>query len=234
VSLAEEDSYGLNWDVVYNDLFRRYGVRSAFGAGQSSTQFSAGILNTSGSRFAGSSMMINALSTQGRVRKETSASVATLNHQPVPVQVARQTAYLKSSQTTISANVGSSTSLTPGVVTSGFTMTVLPNVLDNGTVMLQFATDISTLRRISTVSSTGGANGSQIQTPEIDTRNFLQRVAMKSGQTLVVSGFEQMEGNVDRQGTGTASNYLLGGGVNARSNREVIVILVTPISMPGA
>jgi len=36
----------------------------------------------------------------------------------------------------------SSTSLTPGIVTSGFTMTVLPNVLDNGTVMLQFSTDI--------------------------------------------------------------------------------------------
>jgi type IVB pilus formation R64 PilN family outer membrane protein len=234
VSLAEEDNYGLNWDAVYNDLFRRYGIRNTFGAGQNSTQFSAGILNTSGSKFAGSSMIINALSTQGKVRKETSASVATLNHQPVPVQVARQTSYLKSSQTTISANVGSSTSLTPGIVTSGFTMTVLPNLLDNGTVMLQFSTDISTLRRINTVSSTGGNNGSQIQTPEVDTRNFLQRVAMKSGQTLVVSGFEQMEGSVDRQGTGVPNNYLLGGGVGARSNKEIIVILVTPISMPGA
>src|SRR5204863_1303713 len=144
-------------------------------------------------KWAGSSMIINALSTQGKVRKETSASVATLNHQPVPVQVARQTAYLKSSQTTISANVGTTTSLSPGVVTSGFTMTVLPNVLDNGTVMLQFSTDISTLRQITTVSSGGSSSSSQIQTPEIDTRNFLQRVAMKSGQTLVVSGFEQME-----------------------------------------
>jgi type IVB pilus formation R64 PilN family outer membrane protein len=178
--------------------------------------------------------MINALSTQGKVRKETSASVTTLNYQPVPVQVARQTAYLKSSQTTISANVGSSTSLTPGVVTSGFTMTLLPNLLDNGTVMLQFSTDISTLRRINTVSSTGTTGGSQIQTPEIDTRNFLQRVAMKSGQTLVVSGFEQMEGDVERQGTGSPSNFLLGGGAASRSNKEIIVILITPIAMPGA
>jgi len=234
VSLTEEDNYGLNWDVVYNDLFRRYGISNTFGAGQNSTSFSAGILNTSGSKFAGSSMIINALSTQGKVRKETSASVATLNHQPVPVQVARQTAYLKSSQTTISANVGSSTSITPGLVTSGFTMTVLPSLLDNGTVMLQFSTDISTLRSINTVSSTTATGGSQIQTPEVDTRNFLQRVAMKSGQTLVVSGFEQMEGGVDRRGTGVPSNYLLGGGVAARSNKEVIVILVTPIAMPGA
>ncbi|SEK64609.1 type IVB pilus formation outer membrane protein, R64 PilN family [Roseateles sp. YR242] len=234
VSVADEDSYGLRWDLVYKDLFRQYGVSSTFGAGQGSTSFSASILDTANSKFAGSSVMISALSTQGKVRKETSASVATLNHQPVPVQVARQTAYLKSSQTTISANVGSSTSLTPGVVTSGFTMTVLPNLLDNGTVILQFSTDISTLRRIQTVSSTGATTGSQIQTPEIDTRNFLQRVAMKSGQTLVVSGFEQLENNVDRQGTGHPSNFLLGGGVGARSNKEVIVILITPITMPGA
>jgi type IVB pilus formation R64 PilN family outer membrane protein len=234
VSVADEDNYGVNWDIVYQDLFRRYGISSTFGAGQNSSAFSAGILNTSGSKFAGSSMVINALSTQGKVRKETSASVATLNHQPVPVQVARQTAYLKSSQTTISANVGSSTSLTPGVVTSGFTMTLLPNVLDNGTVMLQFSTDISTLRRITTVSSSVSTGGNQIQTPEVDTRNFLQRVAMKSGQTLVVSGFEQMEGGVDRQGTGVPSNFLLGGGQGTRSSKEVIVILVTPIAMPGA
>jgi type IVB pilus formation R64 PilN family outer membrane protein len=234
VSLAEEDSYGLNWDAVYTDVFRRFGIRNTFGTGQNGTAFSAGILDTSGSKFAGSSAIINALSTQGKVRKETSASVATLNHQPVPVQVARQTSYLKSSQTTISANVGSSTSLTPGIVTSGFTMTVLPNLLDNGTVMLQFSTDISTLRRINTVSSNGSNTGSQIQTPEVDTRNFLQRVAMKSGQTLVVSGFEQMESNVDREGTGKPSNFLLGGGVGAKSNKEIIVILVTPISMPGA
>ena len=234
VSLTEEDGYGLNWDAVYSDLSRRFGIRNAFAGGQNSTSFSAGILNTSSSRFAGSSAVISALSTQGKVRKETSASVATLNHQPVPVQVARQTAYLKSSQTTITSNVGATTSLTPGLVTSGFTMTVLPNVLDNGTVLLQFSTDISTLRSINTVTSGDSRGGTQIQTPEVDTRNFLQRVAMKSGQTLVVSGFEQMEGSLNKQGTGTPSNHALGGGFGARSNKEVIVILVTPITMPGA
>jgi type IVB pilus formation R64 PilN family outer membrane protein len=234
VSLSDEDNYGLNWDLVFNELSRRYGIKNTFGAGQSGTSFSASVLNTSSSKLAGSSVLINALSSQGRVRKETSASVAALNHQPVPVQVARQTAYLKSSQTTITANVGSSTSLTPGLVTSGFTMTVLPSLLDNGTVILQFSTDISTLRRLNTVSSSGSNGGSQIQTPEVDTRNFLQRVAMKSGQTLVVSGFEQMESGMERQGVGKPSIFAFGGGLSARSNKEVIVILVTPIAMPNA
>jgi len=117
-----------------------------------------------------------------------------------------------------------------GTVTSGFNMTVLPHVLNNGTVMLQFSTDMSNLRRIRTVSS----DKSTIETPELDTRNFMQRVAMKSGETLIISGFEQVDDSGERQGVGSPANFLFGGGIKSASNKEVIVILVTPIMMNGA
>jgi type IVB pilus formation R64 PilN family outer membrane protein len=145
----------------------------------------------------------------------------------VPVQVARQTTYLQSSQTSIVAQVGTTTTLVPGVVTAGFNMSILPHVLTNGTVMLQFSTDISTLRGISQIES----NGSKIQTPELDTRNFLQRVAMKSNETLIISGFEQTDDNVGYKGVGTPRNFLLGGGVNAGGTKEVMVVLITPVAM---
>ena len=96
--------------------------------------------------------------------------------------------------------------------------------------MLQFSTDISSLRRIDEVRSQNG----MIQTPELDTRNFLQRVAMRSGETLVVSGFEQVADDLDQQGPGKPGNTLLGGGLKANSAREIIVILITPIAMAGA
>ncbi|RJF92121.1 PilN family type IVB pilus formation outer membrane protein [Noviherbaspirillum saxi] len=230
VTLDDSDSYGVNWNLVYGDLSRRYGIQNSFAGTPGSNAFSAAILATASSKLAGSSVVIEALSRQGRVRRETTASVVTLNNQPVPVQVAKQTSYLKSSQTTITANVGSSTTLNPGTVTSGFNMTILPHLLTNGTVMLQFSTDISSLRRMSEVSS----NNSLIQTPELDTRNFLQRVAMRSGETLIVSGFEQVADDLDRNGVGTPRNFLLGGGFKAQAAKEVIVILITPIAMPGA
>lgn len=230
VNLSEGESYGIDWNLVYNNLSNRYGIKNTFGGAAGSTAFSAAVLATSDSKFAGSSVMVEALSSQGKVRRETSASVVTLNNQPVPVQVAKQTSYLKSSQTTLTANIGASTTLTPGVITSGFNMTILPHLLNNGTVMLQFGTDISTLRRIDEVRS----QNSMIQTPELDTRNFLQRVAMRSGETLVVSGFEQVADDLDRQGTGKPGNMLLGGGSKARSAREIIVILITPVAMAGA
>ncbi len=230
VSINDGDSLGLNWSSVYQNMFRKFGISNTYSSDPAATSFSAAILNTAGSKWGGTTIVIDALATQGKVRKETTASVATLNNQPVPVQVAKQTSYLKSSQTSITANVGSTTSLTPGTVTSGFNMTVLPHILNNGTVMLQFSTDISSLRRIRPVTS----DRSTIETPELDTRNFMQRVAMKSGETLIISGFEQVDDAREHSGVGHPSNFLLGGGMKSAAGKEVIVIIVTPIIMNGA
>jgi type IVB pilus formation R64 PilN family outer membrane protein len=236
VTLTDADEYGINWNLVYSNLLNNYGVRNTIAGspGSNPVAFSAGVLASSGSKFAGSSLMIQALSQQGKVRRQTSATVVTLNNQPVPVQVAKQTSYLKSSDTTTSPLAGSTTSLTPGVVTSGFNMSILPHLLDDGTVMLQFSTDISALRQIRTVKSGDGANSNSIESPELDTRNFLQRVSMKSNETLIISGFEQTDDDLDRQGVGHPANFLLGGGLARKTNKEVIVILVTPTAMAGS
>ncbi|NDP59423.1 MAG: PilN family type IVB pilus formation outer membrane protein [Oxalobacteraceae bacterium] len=227
VTLTRGDNYGIQWDAVYQTLSRKYGLSNSLAKVANTNAFSAAILDTATSKLAGSAMMIEALSEQGRVRRETSASVVTLNNQPVPVQVAKQTSYLKSSQTTQVPNVGSTTTLTPGTITTGFNMSILPNVLNNGTVLLQFSTDISSLRSLRTVSSSTAS----IETPETETRNFLQRVAMKSNETLIISGFEQTDDNLTQQGVGTPANLLLGGSLGAGSNKEIIVIMITPIAM---
>ena len=225
VSLTDSETYGINWNLVYNTLRQKYGLNSAAPIGQDATLFSAGVLGDS--RFAGSTAIIDALSKQGKVRRQTTASVITLNNQVVPLQVARQTSYLQASQTTVVPQVGATTTLIPGTVTSGFNMSILPHVLANGTVLLQFSTDISALNNIREVQS----GTSKIETPEIDTRNFLQRVAMKSNETLIISGFEQTDDNLDRQGVGSARNAALGGGMMAASAKESIVILITPTTV---
>lgn len=230
VNLSDADEYGINWGLVYRGLQRKYGIQNTVAASPNAIGFSAGILASANSKFAGSSLLINALSEQGKVRRQTTASVVTLNNQPVPVQVAKQTSYLQSSQTTVTALVGTTTTLTPGTVTSGFNMSILPHILADGTVMLQFSTDISALRQIRTVAS----NGTSIETPELDTRNFLQRVAMKSNETLIISGFEQTDDNLGRHGVGEPGNFLFGGGFRAKSEKEVIVVLITPTTMGGS
>jgi type IVB pilus formation R64 PilN family outer membrane protein len=233
VTLSDQDSYGIDWNAVYQTLGTRFGLANAFAPTLTNpASFSAAVI-TPNSRASGTTAMISALSEQGRVRRKTSASVTTLNNQPVPVQVATQQGYLASISTTNTANVGSQTSLTPGTVTTGFNMTLLPHVLDDGTVLMQFYTNLSSLIALQPVSS-GGSNPLTIQTPEIDTRNFLQRVAMKSGATLVISGYEGTNDNLTSRGIGKAENYVLGGGFGASRSRDIIVILITPITMSVA
>lgn len=109
-------------------------------------------------------------------------------------------------------------------------MSILPYVLGNGTVMLQFSSDLSTLRQIRPIE----ASGTKIEMPEIDTRNFLQRVAMKSNETLIISGFEQTDENLDNQGIAHPRNIVLGGSAKANSEKEIIVILITPSTVAGS
>lgn len=232
VTLTDKDNLGIDWSLVYKSLSGKYGInlKNTFQADPSSVSGSVSILDTAtggAAAYAGSSLLINALSQQGRVSTVTSPSVTTLNLQPVPVQVARQTSYLASVQTTSTAQVGSTTSLTPGTVTTGFNMNLLPYVMPDNNLLLQYSINLSALQRIRQVTS----GGNTIEIPEVDNRIFSQKVRLKSGETLVLSGFEQSIDSGNKQGVGNPNNILLGGGLGSDNRRDVIVVLITPIVM---
>ena len=239
VDMDQADSYGINWSAVYTALGDRYRLSAAgpaFAANTGAGLFGAHILgnplaasNGTSSQWRGSNAFISALSQQGRVSQVTSTSLLTLNNQPAPLQVGRQIAYLASAATTLTSGFGSTTTLTPGLVTTGFSMSVVPHILDKGKLMLQFSINISSLFKLEKVTSGEGATASSIQTPQIDTRHFLQRVMLNTGDTLILTGFEQDRLQNDHTGTGDARNVALGGGVNAESKRTTLVILIQPI-----
>jgi type IVB pilus formation R64 PilN family outer membrane protein len=236
VDLSNSDEYGINWDAVYKNISDTAGFGLSLASGApaiaGATNLSFNILpGRNGANFwNGSKAMFEALSKQGRVSQITSASLMTINNQPAPIQVGRQTSYLASSTTTLgTAGSGNTVSLTPGQVTTGFSMNMLPHILGKDNLMLQFSGDISALTRLNTVSS----GGSSIETPDIDTRNFLQRVIMNTGDTIVVTGFEQFAMNTNTQGVGHAENLALGGKLSGSKNKSVLVVLIQPVLMNG-
>ncbi|MCV0438994.1 MAG: PilN family type IVB pilus formation outer membrane protein [Hydrogenophaga sp.] len=227
VELTDSQNYGINWDAVYKSVNRGIGLSLTTAADVPTGASSFGMqVLSSGSNWSGTEAMVDALSKQGRVSQVTSASLLTINNQPAPIQVGRQTAYLASSTTTIgTGGAGNTTTLQPGQVTTGFSMNTLPHILDDKRLMLQFSGDISSLLGIDQVTS----GGSSIQTPEIDTRNFLQRAILNSGETLVVTGFEQLATNGATAGVGKATNVALGGSVKTSTSRTILVVLIQPI-----
>lgn len=230
VSLSDDNEFGINWTLLYNSLADEYGIglSNESSASPEAISGSINILTGGNSRFAGSSVLVNALAKQGNVSVLTQPSVATLNNEPVPVQVARQTSYLAQVLTTQVADVGTSTSLTPGTVTTGFNMNLLPYILpDNETILLQYSINLSALNDIRRVES----GESAIEIPEVDNRIFSQKVKIRSGETLVLSGFEQSSTDTTRTGVGSARFWLLGGGKRDSKSRDVLVVLINPIVM---
>ncbi len=223
IQVSNSDNYGWDWQAVINNSPTKLTINGTGGFTPATGSSSFTIAATSGN-MNGSQAVITALSKDYKTSVVTTASVITHNNQPAPVQSARQTTYLASSQTTQVAQAGAQTTLTPGVVTTGFQMNVLPNILPSGEVNLQLTVNISELIGMNQASS----NGSSLQLPDVETKSFMQKVSMRTGDTLVLSGFERTENTLTEQGAGSVTNWLFGGGFDAKKNRNVIIVFVTP------
>ena len=172
--------------------------------------------------------VINALSAvANRVAVEYSGSLVTLSDQPAPLQVATKRSYV--ARVSGSATDGASaTTLEPGTIDIGLSMNLLPRVIEQDRIMLRIAmgiTDLVQLREFTSGNST-------LQLPEIDTTGFLQNAVLRSGETLVLAGFEKKSANDTQQGTGHPANWLLGGGEAYGQGREIRVLLITAQVMP--
>jgi type IVB pilus formation R64 PilN family outer membrane protein len=106
-------------------------------------------------------------------------------------------------------------------------MNLLPYVLPDNNLLLQYSINLSSLLRLRQISS----GGNTIESPDIDSSIFSQKVRLHSGETLVLSGFEQTVDNGTKQGVGNPNNIVLGGGMSTDNSHEVIVVLITPIVM---
>jgi type IVB pilus formation R64 PilN family outer membrane protein len=235
VQLNSGQNYGLNLSGVFNNLGKQYGVSlqgvappTPTGGGMSNTtpmSLGASMLSSAtgaASQVNGSQVAVQALATLGNVTQVFSRSAMSLNGEPAPIQVAQQTSYLAENSTMQTANVGSTSGLIPGTVTTGFTAIFLPRV-DNGQVLLGMNMTISNLVSLNTISS----GSESIQVPTVDSSTFQQSVSLKPGQTLLLTGYSQSGGNTSHNGVGSPYLPLLGGGANASTSKQMIAIVIT-------
>ena len=232
VELNDTDSYGINWDAVYANLAsigNPYSValKTAFPSvtGAGNLIISAPLTGTKSGSSAVISSFISALSTQGRVSELTSATLVTMNNQAAPVNVGRRVSYLASSSITAATVAGGvpTVTLTPGTVQTGFSMTLVPHIIDDKEMLIQYSLDLSSLLQMKTISS----GQSTIETPDVSTSNFIQRVRMQTGETLVVAGFDHDNLSAVANGIGSAQNQLMGQR-NGTSKRSMLVVLIQP------
>lgn len=231
ISSDENGDFGIDWSAV-NTGSSRFSMSMETAFNKSTTpNMSLGIID-SNSNFNGSKAFINMLNKQVKTSLVTSSSVFTTNGQPVPVQVADQKSYLKQITVESDTNTGAKTySLEPGVVMSGFSMSINPRVLSDGKVSMRFAVDMSQLNEIVDFSVGDDDTGSKIQLPDKTSKNFVQRVTVGSGQTMMIAGFERSEVDSKISSLGGKNTWLAGGSKAGGNKKIMTMILLTPYIM---
>ena len=129
--------------------------------------------------------VLKALKEWGNATQVTSGGGLVLSNQPVPIQSIKRIAYLAGSSSTQS-EYGQTSEITPGEVTTGFAMTIIPHILDRRRVLLQYSINLSSLDELTEFST----QDLTVQLPKTSTRAFSQRSQMQMGQTLVLAGFQ--------------------------------------------
>lgn len=251
IELNKEFNYGINWNLIYNVLGTQLGLTGNLGnaaniAGLASQNVSASNNATAVfqiGKLDGSNALINALSQQGRLSVVTQPRVVTMNDQMAEIKITRDTSYLQSVSNTTVANSGNASNtqtLTPGIVTDGFSLYLLPRI-QGSKVYLQISSSLSTLTALDTISNNGttntpttdnnddNTNNSQpfqaIQVPTLANKMFNQRTVISSGATLVITGFQQTRDETNR-------TQLVGiqplGGIGAQRRNVQTIVLITP------
>ena len=215
-NLASTETSSMNVAVLSNAVAKSVtGLDNTYSADQ--------IKNGSMARVAGSNALIEALAKQGKVSLVTNVGVTTRNNRVAPVTNTKSTGYIKRFESRTFTTVESST-VDQDDLETGFSMQLLPNVLENGKILLLFKMSVRELLKMST--QTIGAV--TLQLPEVEERSFMQEVIMESGQMLVVSGFEKQSNNDTRYGLGDADFMALSGSRDTAASREVLVVILTP------
>lgn len=239
VNLSKSFNYGIDWALAAK-FFNKSHVNFLFN-GNFSQPVSMSPLSGAGSSATGagigtaaSSVLINALSQQGTVSLSTEPTIVTTNNQVASINLLSQIGYLAQvANTTSSSQAGAGqiqTTLTPGQVSTGFTLYILPKVIGDQ-IYMQISSDLSTLQGIRDLFSSNNTTGTigqiaqKIQVPDVSSKSFNQRSIVKSGATLILAGFTQLKNDAE-------SSKMFGadalGGKGADQEEEETIVLVTP------
>ena len=223
-NLATTEASAMNIAVLSNEVSALTGATHTVGNSTVAGAYTQDdIMKGSLSGVAGSNALIQSLAKQGKVSLVTNVGVTTRSNRVAPVNNTRTTGYIKRFESRNFTTVESST-VDQDNLETGFSMQLLPNVLENGKILLLFRMSVRELLKMST-QTIGEVT---LQLPEVEERSFMQEVIMESGQMLVVSGFEKQNNSDTRYGLGNPDFMALSGSRETAAQRDVLVVILTP------
>lgn len=225
----ESSEVGVNWNAVWQVMSNTYGLALSTPALTNGlgtfTLSKANVAGGAVTPWNTSEAIFGALSSTAKTSLVTSTANTTLSGQSIPLNNTFNRNYIASIATTAVPNAGVSTSIQQATLTTGFSINLTPVVMDDNQILLQTAIDLSALDEMLTLTS----GGQTVQAPSTSSRNLMNRVSMRSGETLIISGLEQVSATTNASGLIEPRGLESGGSRRGSTTRSTLVIAVTPV-----
>ncbi|WGS55111.1 type II secretory pathway protein (plasmid) [Paraburkholderia sp. D15] len=235
IALNRGTQAGMNADVVFSSIqggLAKYAVSFVSPTSLSSGGGSVGVsVLRPNAPFSGTNAVVNALNQYGRTVQDNTVTKMTLNGLPVSIASFQSDDYLRStspSAGSLTATSGGVPGLTPGTVTTGDFINVLPSVNDHNQIVLAYWSDSSKLNGQFTSATVGsGQTQQQIQLAHTVGQKDDQIVALADGQTIVLYGAMTDQ-------AGSTTNGGIGGVTGSWTNsRTFQVVMLTATVVPS-
>lgn len=231
VTHNEADRHGLNLNAIFQNASNALGFQfrsdpiSNASVELSGLKLSIGDSDTSVGEWSGSEAIINAMSQNRQVSLISSNRLLVMNNRPTPWANIRKETVVDSVSNSVTGDVVT-TEINTSVLTEGVSLQVTPRILPDAAIILDIVMTLSSQDGEPEEFTTGGQT---IQRPQLLERTIIQPAYMRSGETLLLTGFEQVLAQRDHRGLWDPEAWQLGGGRDDLVSKSSIVILVTPL-----
>lgn len=230
VEISNDSQLGLDWSLVKNQISDLANVNfvSDFASSFTSSTNTASIfsIQDASASATGTSLLIQALESQGSVSKRTYPRVVTMNNRVGKIRAIDRQSYIQERSVQSTANVGAQSSIIQGSVETGFILYALPKVMKNRDVIMRLTTSLSSLLEL----ESKGEGDQRVESPRVSDKDFDNTVVIQSGETLLIAGLSTKENNL-----ADATNGVRALGFNNKKKRVRVetILAITPTILRG-
>ncbi|UAW64737.1 type II and III secretion system protein [Mycoavidus sp. HKI] len=184
----------------------------------------AGTLNNS-------SALITALSEIGRVQSSTELPMTIRNRQPMSYDIGNAFSYVSAAlpATSTVGGTGGVPGLKTSQISTGLKLLIYPNATSKDTVDLTFSIEDSMLKSLDRFDAGTGQQAQSVQLPSIDRQGTTLQTTVRSGSTIVLTGFERFDDQFRRRTLGERMPLLSGGSIAASRQRTTTLIVISAV-----
>lgn len=219
--------YGVDWDAIFGGSSRIGASAATSFLSEGGEMFSMSVLD---GNLAGTAVGLRSLAEKTNVSTSINTNVHTSNGRPVPLKVGAETSYIATIEVDHpddGSDRSPTISPTPGEMTTGFMLNILPRINSSGDVSMTLGLDISE----GVIDERTFPDGTMIGLPDIFSRSFIQRAVAGNGSPVMLAGFERTRSESTDSRIGSKVSWLLGGRQQSSNRKVMTVILITPYIM---